>query len=67
MKKIDVFNHVLPQKLAERIGDMKDIGKRVRDVEEAPDGSLWIVEDANPGALIHLIPKVTPAPESNKK
>ena len=34
-----------------------DIGKRVRDVEEAPDGSLWMVEDANPGALIHLTPK----------
>ena len=34
-----------------------DVGKRVRDVEEAPDGSLWMVEDANPGALIHLTPK----------
>ncbi len=34
-----------------------DIGKRVRSVQEAPDGSLWIVEDANPGALIHLTPK----------
>jgi glucose/arabinose dehydrogenase len=34
-----------------------DIGKRVRDVEEAPDGSLWMVEDANPGALIHITPK----------
>jgi len=32
MKKIDVFNHVLPQKFAERIGDMKDIGKRVREL-----------------------------------
>ncbi len=34
-----------------------DIGKRVRDVEEAPDGSLWLLEDANPGALIHVTPK----------
>lgn len=34
-----------------------DIGKRVRDVEEAPDGSLWMLEDANPGALIHVTPK----------
>jgi glucose/arabinose dehydrogenase len=33
------------------------IGKRVRDVEEAPDGSLWILEDANPGALIHVTPR----------
>src|SRR5579872_2522752 len=34
-----------------------DIGKRVRDVAEAPDGSLWLLEDANPGALIHVTPK----------
>jgi glucose/arabinose dehydrogenase len=36
-----------------------DLGKRIRDVEEGPDGSLWVVEDANPGALIHLTPKAT--------
>ncbi len=34
-----------------------EIGKRVRDVAEAPDGTLWLLEDANPGALIHLTPK----------
>ncbi len=33
------------------------IGFRVRDVEEAPDGSLWMVEDANPGKLVHVTPK----------
>jgi len=30
---------------------------RVRDVEEGPDGSLWMLEDKNPGALVHLTPK----------
>ena len=40
-------------KMAERWS----IGKRVRDVAEAPDGSLWLIEDANPGALIHVTPK----------
>jgi glucose/arabinose dehydrogenase len=34
-----------------------DLGKRIRDVAEAPDGTLWLLEDANPGALIHLTPK----------
>jgi aldose sugar dehydrogenase len=34
-----------------------DVGKRIRDVEQAPDGSLWMLEDANPGALIHVTPK----------
>ncbi|HWC99513.1 MAG TPA: PQQ-dependent sugar dehydrogenase [Candidatus Sulfopaludibacter sp.] len=37
-----------------------EVGHRVRDVEEAPDGSLWMLEDANPGALIHLTPKTAP-------
>jgi aldose sugar dehydrogenase len=32
------------------------VGHRIRDVEEAPDGSLWMLEDANPGALIHVTP-----------
>jgi len=34
-----------------------NVGKRVRDIEEAPDGSLWMLEDANPGGLFHLTPK----------
>src|ERR1700742_2663446 len=37
--------------------DRWDLGHRVRDVEEAPDGSLWMVEDAKPGGLFHLTPK----------
>jgi aldose sugar dehydrogenase len=36
-----------------------NVGKRIRDVEEGPDGSLWMLEDANPGTLIHVTPKVT--------
>jgi glucose/arabinose dehydrogenase len=33
-----------------------DIGHRVRDVEVAPDGALWMIEDANPGGLFRLTP-----------
>jgi aldose sugar dehydrogenase len=33
------------------------IGKRIRDIEEAPDGSLWMLEDAQPGGLFRLTPK----------
>ncbi len=33
------------------------VGMRVRDIEEAPDGSLWMLEDAHPGGLYHLTPK----------
>jgi len=32
MRKIDIFNHVMPIKFFERIGDYKDIGKRMREV-----------------------------------
>jgi uncharacterized protein len=32
MRKIDIFNHVMPAKFFERIGDYKDIGKRMREV-----------------------------------
>jgi glucose/arabinose dehydrogenase len=41
-----------------------DVGHRIRDVEEGPDGSLWMLEDANPGALIHVTPKVAAPPAS---
>ena len=34
-----------------------NVGKRVRDIEEAPDGSLWMLEDASPGGLFRLTPK----------
>ena len=34
-----------------------NVGHRIRDVEEGPDGSLWMLEDANPGALFHVTPK----------
>jgi glucose/arabinose dehydrogenase len=33
------------------------VGKRVRDIEESPDGSLWMLEDADAGGLYHLTPK----------
>ena len=33
-----------------------NVGHRIRDVEQGPDGSLWMLEDANPGALIHVTP-----------
>jgi glucose/arabinose dehydrogenase len=34
-----------------------DVGFRVRDVAEAPDGALWMIEDAKPGRLVRLTPK----------
>ena len=36
--------------------DRWSMGFRVRDVEEAPDGALWAIEDAKPGRLVRLTP-----------
>jgi len=36
--------------------DRWDVKHRARDIEEAPDGSLWMIEDANPGGLFRLTP-----------
>ena len=33
-----------------------DMGHRVRDVEEAPDGALWMVEDSKQGGVFRLTP-----------
>jgi glucose/arabinose dehydrogenase len=40
-----------------RIADRWGVGHRIRDIEEGPDGSLWALEDDNPGALFHITPK----------
>ena len=40
-----------------KLAEKWELGKRIRNVEQAPDGTLWMVEDANPGALIHVTPK----------
>jgi glucose/arabinose dehydrogenase len=33
------------------------VGHRIRDVEVAPDGAVWMLEDKNPGGLYRLTPK----------
>jgi aldose sugar dehydrogenase len=48
-----VFDGKGGAKVADRFG----VGKRIRDVAQGPDGSLWMIEDAMPGALIHVTPK----------
>jgi glucose/arabinose dehydrogenase len=45
-----------------KIADRWAVGHRIRDVQEGPDGSLWMLEDAPTGALIHVTPKVITSP-----
>ncbi len=34
-----------------------NLGFRIRDVAVAPDGAVWLLQDANPGGLFRLTPK----------
>ncbi|HWB31939.1 MAG TPA: PQQ-dependent sugar dehydrogenase [Acidobacteriaceae bacterium] len=36
--------------------DRWDVGHRVRDIEVAPDGAIWMIEDSKPGGLFRLTP-----------
>ena len=36
--------------------DTWPMGQRIREVEQAPDGSIWLLEDAPGGRLLRLAP-----------
>lgn len=38
-------------------GDQWSMGKRIRDVEQGPDGALWVIEDGAGGRLLKLTPR----------
>src|SRR4029077_12380483 len=40
-----------------RTAERWDIGWRVRDVEVASDGALWMIEDGDTGRLVRMTPK----------
>ncbi|NNC73205.1 MAG: PQQ-dependent sugar dehydrogenase [Sphingomonadaceae bacterium] len=33
-----------------------DLGERIREVEQGPDGAIWVLEDADEGRLLRLTP-----------
>jgi glucose/arabinose dehydrogenase len=40
-----------------KIAERWDVGHRIRDVEVAPDGALWLLEDARGGGVFRVTPK----------
>ena len=42
---------------AAKAAERWNVGHRIRDVEAGPDGALWMLEDAKPGALFRVTPK----------
>ena len=39
-----------------------DMGERIREVEQGPDGTLWLLEDGDDARLLQLSPSTVPAP-----
>jgi glucose/arabinose dehydrogenase len=35
---------------------LQDVGQRIRDVREGPDGLLYVLTDADNGRLLRLLP-----------
>ncbi|MBB4640131.1 PQQ-dependent sugar dehydrogenase [Rhizorhapis suberifaciens] len=40
-----------------RKADHWDMGKRIREVEQGPDGSIWLLQDGSGGRLLKLSPR----------
>jgi glucose/arabinose dehydrogenase len=56
------LNRIVISGATAKAAERWDVGHRIRDVEVGPDGALWMLEDANPGALF----RVTPRPPGNR-
>jgi glucose/arabinose dehydrogenase len=44
-----------------REAERYDMGERIREVEQGPDGALWLLEDGKSGRLLKLTPRSTGA------
>ena len=51
------LNRIVISGASAKSAERWDVGHRIRDVEVAPDGALWLLEDADPGALYRVTPK----------
>jgi aldose sugar dehydrogenase len=56
MGSMSINRIILDGKGGAKTAERWSVGKRIRDIAQAPDGSLWLLEDANPGAMIHVTP-----------
>jgi glucose/arabinose dehydrogenase len=51
------LNRIVVSGATARPAERWDVGRRIRDVEVAPDGAIWLLEDATPGGMFRVTPK----------
>ena len=51
------LNRIIVRDRTAKPAERWDVGFRVRDVEQGPDGALWLLEDEEPGGLYRLTPR----------
>src|SRR5882757_2220576 len=51
------LNRIIVDGATAKPAERWSVGHRIRDVEVAPDGSLWMLEDSPTGGLFHVTPK----------
>ncbi len=51
------LNRIVISGATARSAERWNVDHRIRDVQVAPDGAVWMIEDANPGGLFRLTPK----------
>ncbi len=52
-----VLNRIVISGASATSAERWKLGHRIRDVEEGPDGALWLLEDSSLGGLYKLTPK----------
>jgi glucose/arabinose dehydrogenase len=36
---------------------LRDLGERIRDVRDGPDGALWVLTDSPQGRILRVVPE----------
>jgi len=51
------INRIIVDGATAKTAERWNVGKRIRDIEVAPDGSVWALEDSTTGGLFKITPK----------
>ena len=57
LASMSVFRITFDGKGGAKPAERWEVGHRIRDIEEAPDGALWMLEDSKTGGVFRVTPK----------